>query len=363
MMEQFDALTLRLARLATHYDVTGEWPERSVEQLTRAGAWSWIIPTAYGGRKLEPISQLMAYEAVAGGCMSTALILTQRDAACEFIAGCHDEAIKAEFLPRLARHEVMTSVGISQLTTSRQGGRPAMLAEPTAGGYRLRGSMPWVTAAARCGVFVVGAALADGRQIVGMLPADAPGLRIEKPIALMALQSSQTAEVVCRNVILPERLVLRGPAESVLASRSPIKSLVVSACGIGLAGAIQLLIFKEAERNGQGLDGWIEELGSRYEAVRERLYRCAERVEDSSTEDDRAGVRVAVNDLLARLASAVLVFAKGSGLVRQHAAQRLAREALFYMVWSAPEAVRAGTLAAILDAPLDRVPPKRMATE
>ena len=52
-----------------------------------------------------------------------------------------------------------------------------------------------------------------------------------------------------------------------------------------------------------------------------------------------------------RLAMTCLTFAKGSGFIRQRDAQRLSREAMFFLVWSATDEVRAKTLARFLDAP------------
>jgi len=354
MNEQLIALSKRLARLATHHDVTGLWPQQSLDVLTESGAWTWIIPTAFGGRKLEPISQLLAYEAVAAGCMATALILTQRDAACELIAACADESIRSEFLPRLARHEIMTSVGISQLTTSRQGGRPALVAEAQGDEFRLKGAMPWVTAASRCQYFVAGAVLPDSRELLCLVPADAPGVIIDPPMQLSALQASHTAEVTCKNVLIPPHLVLRGPDERVLASRSPIKSLVVATCGLGLASAMIEVIYDQRQPGDDPLADGLEEIEARYDAVRERLFRFAERPDRPDEENERTRIRVAVNDLLARLAPAIMVYTKGGGFLRQRDAQRLARESLFFMVWSATQDVREQTLASIFDAPIDR---------
>jgi alkylation response protein AidB-like acyl-CoA dehydrogenase len=157
MNPALDSLSKKLAKLATHYDLTGEWPVYSLDHLTQAGAWTWVIPRPFGGMGLDPLLQAQGYEAVAAGCMSTLLILTQRDGACEFIAESANDALKAELLPRLAMHEFMISLGISQLTTSHQTGRPALTAKPDGENFVLHGFSPWVTGAAQCQYLVIGA--------------------------------------------------------------------------------------------------------------------------------------------------------------------------------------------------------------
>lgn len=349
MEPALESLADRLAKLATHFDITGEWPARSLVHLTRAGAWTWVIPETFGGMGLDPLRQTEAYEAVAMGCMSCLLILTQRDAACELIAAGENQRLAESLLPRLAGHEIMTSVGISQLTTSRQGGRPAMAARPDSGGFVLTGCMPWVTGAPKCQIVVTGAVLPDGMQILAVVPMDRAGVIIDTPMQLAALQSAQTCEIHLKGVRIEKDLVLRGPMPHVLKSRSPVKPLVVATAGIGLAGAIVRIMRPLAEKADGELGELFDELAERYDAVRERLFSLAARLGDPDQEIPKTQVRVSVNDLLVRLAAGLTIFAKGSGFVRQMDAQRLAREALFFLVWSAPEDVRAGTLSALLD--------------
>ncbi len=350
MSSALDNLTARLARLATHYDITGEWPAASLDHLDKAGAWTWVIPTRYGGHELDPVSQLLAYEAVARGCLSTLLILTQRDGACGIIARGDNEHLAGTMLPQLAENQFLTTVGISQLTTSNQGGKPALLAKPDGDGFRLSGFMPWVTGAAHCRYSVTGAVTPDNMQTLAVVPTDLPGIQIDPPMKLAALTSSWTTEVYCRDAHIDGRLVLRRPCPKALESRAPVKSLVVSAAGIGLAGAMLDVIREKADGAGDELTAMAKELETRFRATRERLFSLAQKLGDPQAEVPKTEMRVAVNDLLMRLAIATLIYCKGSGFIRQREAQRLAREAMFFLVWSAPEDVRVQTLGRFLDA-------------
>ncbi len=352
-----DGLTARLSRLATHYDVIGQWPEKSLKHLEAAHAWKWVIPKAYDGLEFDPSSLLRAYEAVAAGCMSSLLILTQRDGACEFIAATENEELKREWLPRLAGNEIMTSVGISQLTTSHQTGRPTLSAKKDGKNFRLRGFIPWVTSAEKCRIVVTGAVLDDGRQILAVLPTDLPGVTIDPPMKLMCLESSLTTEIHCKDVLLERKYLLRGPAERVLASRSTVKPLVVAVSGVGHAGAMMRVIMIGASKSEGPLVAHAAELAARFDAVRERVLKFTDDLESPGADVPHTELRVAVNDLLTRLSVAVLTYSKGSGLLRQRDAQRLVREAMFFIVWSAPEKVRAGTLARLLE---NRAPHQRV---
>ncbi len=351
MNPALESLSKKLAKLATHYDLTGEWPVQSLDHLTQAGAWTWVIPQPFGGMGLDPLLQTQAYEAVAAGCMSSLLILTQRDGACEFIAESDNEPLKADLLPKLAAGEIMTSVGISQLTTSHQTGRPALTATPNGSGFVLHGFSPWVTGAKECQYLVIGALLPDGRQVLLTVPTDLPGVVIDPPMQLMAMQCTLTSEVHFKDAVVDARYVLRGPGQRILASRSTVKPLVVATAGIGLAGTMVRLIESQAGKASGPLAEMAEELSARYHALRDRLMTFAASLLEPGQEVPKTEIRVGVNDLLVRLAAGVLTFAKGSGLLRQRDAQRLVREAMFFLVWSAPEEVRTKTLAHLLDRP------------
>ena len=154
-----------------------------------------------------------------------------------------------------------------------------------------------------------------------------------------------------KDVVVDKRFVLRGPGEHILASRSTVKPLVVATAGIGLAGTLVRLIESLAAKTSGALLEMSEELSARYQAMRDRLMTFAASLLEPGQEVPKTEIRVGVNDLLVRLAAAALIYAKGSGLLRQRDAQRLVREALFFLVWSAPEDVRAQTLANLLNRP------------
>ena len=345
MSGDLEALRRALSRNATRYDRAGAWPDESLTALQDAGAWKWVIARRYGGLEREPIAHLEGYEAIAAGCMSTLLILANRDGACELIAASENEAIKEELLPKLAENRLMASVGISQLTTSHQSGPPALAAQATDGGFVLNGFMPWVTSALKCRHIVTGALLPDGMQVLLAVPTEAAGMSIEPPMELMAMQGTLTSLVRCRQVLVEHRYVLRGPALKVLATRSGVKPSLVAASGVGLAAAMIEVIGRYASGPWQER---LEQWRMRHAVVRRAVFDFAMAKDSLTDEKEKTRIRIQVNDLLVRLAAAVLTFTKGTGLVKDHDAQRLVREALFFLVWAAPEDVRAGTLDSLL---------------
>ncbi|MCH7945600.1 MAG: acyl-CoA/acyl-ACP dehydrogenase [Armatimonadetes bacterium] len=327
------------------------WPTAAVKLLGEAGCWRNVVAVEFGGSAATPQQQLETYQAVAWGSLSLALILTQNDAACELLSDCDNTELAQRLLPRCARGELLLTVGISQLTTSRRSVGPAMKAEidgdlkaDSSRGYRLSGFMPWVTSAPHADYIVTGAVLPDGMQILVAVPTDANGLSVSEPMRLMALGSSWTCEVRCQGVHIEAGQLMRGPAERVLAIRAPVKPLSVSAVGLGAAERLLYEVRALAKTVDQVPALLDEKIVPRFESIRRRLYDAADTLSDPSKELPAMDIRVAVNDLVVRLACTLMTLSKGSGYLLSHQTQRLAREAMFFLVWSAPPHVQAGTL-------------------
>src|SRR5205085_304848 len=116
-----------LARNAKAADGGADWPQDSWEALRRSGVLGWCIPTQFGGSGLGPVDLLGGYERLAGACLTTCFILSQRDAAVRRIRDSGNDELCAELLPPLARGDGFATVGLSQLTTSRQHTKPALI--------------------------------------------------------------------------------------------------------------------------------------------------------------------------------------------------------------------------------------------
>jgi alkylation response protein AidB-like acyl-CoA dehydrogenase len=341
-------LTEALESWAGDYDARGAWPERSVAKMAEAGAWRWNIPAAYGGDPLIHRDLLRAYATLSAGCMSCALISTQRDGAVELIATSPNDALKQRLLPDLAEGKFYTTVGIAQLTTSKRGGDQLMRATPDGDGYRLTGMMPWATGAEQARWIVTGAVLADGRQILACVPTDRTGLRVDEPDPLFTLSASRTSCVHCTDFRVEPDELLRGPAENVLGLRTPVKPLVTSACGMGVADAVYNYILSRRQGIRTHFREVIEPLTAAYEEVRARLFAAAERTHDPDYEVPSTEIRIAVNEVVVRLALAALTLSKGSGFLLERPIQQHVREALFFLVWSAPASVQLETLVRLM---------------
>jgi alkylation response protein AidB-like acyl-CoA dehydrogenase len=335
-----DALAI-LADHATGADGTARWPDTSWDAVRRAGVLGWTIPAVYGGTELSPLDLLEGYRQLAGACLTTCFLLSQRDAAVRRLRDGGRDELCRRLLPSLARGETFVTVGLSQLTTSRQHTRPALSARAEGDRFVLDGSMPWVTGAARANYFVTGAVLDDGRQIMIVVPRETAGLKVGQPMPLAALEGSLTAEVFCEGASVAREWLLAGPAEQVMAGgRGGTGGLETSALALGLASAATKYLHQESAHRPEWADS-ADACRQTSAVLWDRLLQLA-RIGGSPAE--AADLRAQANALVLRSTQLGLAAAKGAGFVRIHPAQLRARQALFFLVWSCPRPALEGTV-------------------
>jgi alkylation response protein AidB-like acyl-CoA dehydrogenase len=336
----FDDLLDGLRAGTGRLDLDEAWPAEAFERLREAGVLEWVVPDEYGGNLVGEAELTRAYQLLATACLVTTFVLTQRNGACQRIAGSTNEALKAELLPGLARGELFATVGISHLTTSRQHiGTPAVVVrEEGTGGFVLDGLIPWVTGGRHADIIVGGGTLADGRQILAAIPTDTPGVVPGEAARLMALNGSHTGPVELRRVRLAADRVVAGPVEGVMrqGTGGGAGSVTTSALALGAAQSSIEGLRIEAERRPDVAESF-ESLHAEAATLERDLYRLVERGTECGL--DSEGIRRRANSLVLRAAQALLAATKGAGYVRGHAAERAVREAMFFLVWSCPQPV------------------------
>ena len=318
-------------------DMSGDWPAEDLQSMADAGVLKMALPPAFGGLDLSALDQHLVYEEVAASSLSLALILSQRDAAIGLIEAT-DASCRDELLSKISEG-ALSSVGIAQLTTSRQGGPPALAAEKTVDGFKINGLIPWCTGAAKAEFIVAGAANSDGRHVLFELPTNSPGVAIDPPMPLVALRQTWTTALHCENVDIPKSAVLRGPAEKVL-SRSNHVALGQAFLAMGLCRGALNLILTLANQTGSAM---ALEAMNRFEkqiaSLRAKIFDLSKVGRESEATQEAASIRGECNDLALRVTHAAVALYKGTGLLAGHPAQRLAREAMFLLVWSCPNPV------------------------
>ncbi len=327
---QFEQALIGIADRAQRHDQTGFWPVLDLAELHAAGAMRW-------SQELPAYELHVRYERLATASVATALILTQRDAAVGLIDAAPESPLRTELLETLVQNRDWATVGIAQLTTSRQGGLPAVIATPTDGGYRLNGTIPWCTGLQQAVYIVAGAAVEDGRQILVVLRRGQGGVKFGLAMDLVALNCTMTRPIELQQTFVTDDFnVLRGPTANALAGRRNAVTLGQTFIATGLTqSALNLIAKHDSDRARAAHDRFAQQLAE----LRSEIAALCQPGREADAGIANARVRGACNDLALRVTHAAIALYKGTALMRHHPAQRLAREAMFLLVWSCPNPV------------------------
>lgn len=323
------------------------WPRKQLSRMAKAGTYRWFVPIEKGGLGWSNHDVTQAYLKMSQACLASTFVLTQRVAALKRIAASSNESLVHRNLPNLLSGISIATVGISHLTTSRLHLRqPVLVAEKCEGGYLLSGTCPWVTGANDATHLLVGGILqggdAPGKQLLGLVSTRDHGVTIDAGFELIALTETHTGKAHLKNVFVDEESLVAGLHENVLASLGAgpsTGSYQSSALALGLAAAAIDFIDTESEHR-PDLNAGVRSLARNHETVVASLLRAALGAPTCSNEQLRANA----NSLVLRATQAAMVAAKGAGFMAQHPVGRWCREAMFFLVWSCPQAVQDANL-------------------
>ncbi|MBO1076548.1 acyl-CoA dehydrogenase family protein [Roseomonas marmotae] len=215
------ALIEELAGRAAAYDREASFPHENIAALHRAGLLGLTVPRAYGGAGAGLAEAAEAIGLVAQGCASTGLIfamqLTQQAAL------ARNERVSPALRARVGMDAVrqgalMNALRVEpELGSPSRGGLPRTLVRRQAdGSLRLSGRKIYSTGAPGLSWMLVWARDDAEAPNIGLVlvPAGAPGLRIEESWDHLGMRATGSHDVVFEDVPLPgdHALDLRPPA-------------------------------------------------------------------------------------------------------------------------------------------------------
>ena len=339
-----------LRALSRSLKTVSDFPIETIRQCS-------AIEQSIGG---DSDALLRYYVWLASGCLTTAFVSTQRNAALRRIETSSNQALKKSLLPSMVEGNAFVTVGISHLTTSRQHLSKAPLrATPAVDGWVLEGYCPWVTGGCCADWLVVGAvespvelstldtdSRSAARELLFAMPVTRTGVIVETGADLMALTASATGQVRFENVILNPSEVLHGPVANVMNASGMsggAGGLQTSALAIGhSAQAIEYLLLESQTRSD------LRDVANCF--VDQWQTRITELMALAKGEPapDAGKLRKSANDLALNSTQAALIAAKGAGFTSEHDVGRWCRESLFFLVWSCPHMVAQSHLCSFL---------------
>lgn len=287
-----------------------------LDALAGAGLYGLAAPREAGGLDVDLLTLCAVEEALAGGCLTTTFVWGQHHGLVHTLAANDSAELRARWLAPLARGEIRAGLALGGALP-----RPTLTARATADGWLLEGFSPFVSGWGRIDVVHAAARTEDGDVVWLIVDAvEGASLRVE-PLRLVALNATATVRASFDGLAVPAERVT---AVHAAGGGTPPEVLRIHASqALGVAGRCCRL------RGPSPLDDELT-------ACRAEL----DRLDPATIEAARASA----GELALRAAAALTTARGSSSLLLGDHAQRLAREALFVLVY----ALRPGSRDALL---------------
>jgi len=314
----------RLFPEALHTDAAERVPGHLLGALADAGLFGLVGPPEHGGLGLALGAGAFSdvVEVLASGCLTTTFVWVQHHGALHALATSDNVALARAWLPDLCTGRRRAGLALSG---SRPGPDP-LRARPAPGGWRLEGCVPWMTGWGLVDAVLTTARTDDQRVLSAWVEPLANGTLEATPQRLLAANASCTVELAFGSHFVPnERTVALAPYVPPPPHDAGGRSNGSFALGVARR-ACQLL--------------GPSPLDAELHARRRQL--------DGADDEHLAAARAAAVELSLR-ASAALITGQGSrSIVHGAHAQRLAREALFLLVFGSRPAIKQALLGSLL---------------
>lgn len=200
------------------HDREGRFSREAWRKCAELGLQGLPVPTEYGGSGADPVTVVVALEALGYACRDNGLIfsLNAQMWSCETpIVKFGSETQKRRYLPALCDGSIIAGHGMSEPESGSDAFSLSTTAEKRGAAYVLTGSKTFVTNGPESDVFVVFATTDRSKGFAGLcaflVDRDTPGLTVGAPLSKMGLRTSPMSEIFLDGCAVPEEQLLGKP--------------------------------------------------------------------------------------------------------------------------------------------------------
>ena len=356
--ETFDALidtvrrfvAERLRPLEAEVEANDAIPDAVIAEMKEMGLFGLSIAQEYGGLGLTMAEECRvaiemgrttpAFRSSFGtnvGIGSQGLVM----------AGTPEQ--KAEWLPRIASGEVITSFALTEPDVGSDSGAVKTRAVKDGDGYRLTGTKRYITNADQAQLFTVMARTGEekgGRGVSAFLvPRDLPGVTLGEPEKKMGQKGAKVSDVHFDNVLVPaaNRLGAEGEGFKIAMRVLDRGRLHISAVCVGVAERlIADAVAYASERHQFGhpiaqhqlIQGMIADMKTEALAARALVLETAatkDRGEDVVLES--AAAKYFASEMVGRVADRAVQIYGGAGYIADYGIERLYRDVRLFRIY------------------------------
>ena len=328
------------------------------EGLAELGMWGLTVPEEYGGSGLGNLALSIVLEEINRACASTGVTLSVHNSlVCAPLIKFGSEALKREWLPRMARGEILGAYCLTEPNSGSDAAALGTRAVRDGNDYVIDGTKIWVTSGSLAGVLIVYARTNPGapkaRGITAFIvDPKTKGVNVGKKEMKCGIRGSPAVELVFSGARVPASNVLgeidRGfqiALDTLDGGRIGIASQAVGIGQACLEAAIKYS--KEREQFGKTLSNFqaiqwkIADMSTRLDAARMLVQKAAWlRDEKLPCGPQAAQAKLAASQAANFAADECLQIHGGAGYTDHFQVERLFRDARITEIYEGATAIQ-----------------------
>jgi hypothetical protein len=348
-------------------DADGTFDAKAWQQCAEFGIQGLAVPREYGGQGADPLTIMIAMEALGYGCRDNGLLfsLNAQMWACQVpITRAGSEEQKQRYLPGLCDGSRIAAHGMSEPGSGSDAFALSTVAEPKGDRYVLNGSKIFVSNAPVADTFVIFATTDRSSGWAGLcgfvLDRDTPGFAVGQPIHKMGLRTSPMAELFFEDCELRAENLLgtAGAGMAVFNSAMEWERSCILACTVGtMQRQLERSIAYARERSQYGqpigkfqaVSHRIVEMKLRLETARLLLYRLGWLMEKGKSSPlDSALTKLHLSESFVQSGLDALQIHGGYGYMTEYELERDVRDAIGSRIYSGTSDIQRNIAARFL---------------
>ena len=334
--------TEKLAPHAKQWDEDKHFPVDTLREMAGLGFAGIYLQEEHGGSGLSRFDAALIFEALSGGCTSTAAYMTIHNMASWMIDSFGNAEQRAKYLPRLTSMEWIASYCLTEPDSGSDAGAMRSRAVRDGDHYVLNGSKAFISGSGVSDIYVAMVRTGDeGAKGVScfIIEKGTPGLSFGANEKKMGWNNQPTAQVIFEDCRVPVENRIGEEGEGFKFAMMGLDGgrLNIAACSLGTAQRafdMALEYAKTREQFGQSIAEFqaiqfkLADMATDLEAARLMLYEAAKTLDDGKAEKTRksAMAKRFVTDTCFNVANEALQIHGGYGYLQDYEVERMVRD-------------------------------------
>lgn len=350
------------------WEQAGAFPIREVfKKMGELGLLGVSKPEEFGGLGLDYSYNLAVAEEL-GNCDCGGVPLSigvQTDMATPAVARFGSDELRREYLAPAIAGEMIASIAVSEPQAGSDVAGIKTTARKDGDDYVINGTKMWITNSPTADWFCLLANTSEGKPHMNksliVVPRDAGGITVDKPLNKLGMRSSQTAQVFFDNVRVPQRNLIGQEGMGFMLQMMQFQEERLWGAISGLKGydkLIRLTIDYAKERevfgmpliDNQSVHFRLAELKTEVELLRSLIWRaCEEYVNGKDVLQLASMAKLKAGRLSREVADSCLQYWGGNGFMWDNPASRAWRDGRLASIGGGADEIMLGIICKTMD--------------